>query len=94
MGDGKQSWINEIRDHGYCIDGYYYWIVRINSKDAERARGIKEMTWSGYSTTGERSSVQPGSQKGCGRGQSIPMRAPPSTIPWASPARRPTGEGA
>jgi molybdopterin guanine dinucleotide-containing S/N-oxide reductase-like protein len=41
MGDGKRSWINDIRDHRILIDGYYYWIVRINSKDAH-ARGIKE----------------------------------------------------
>jgi trimethylamine-N-oxide reductase (cytochrome c) len=41
MGDGKQSWINDIKDHRVLIDGYYYWIVRINPKDAE-ARGIKE----------------------------------------------------
>jgi trimethylamine-N-oxide reductase (cytochrome c) len=41
MGDGKDSWINDIKDHRIPIDGYYYWIVRINSKDAE-ARGIKE----------------------------------------------------
>jgi molybdopterin guanine dinucleotide-containing S/N-oxide reductase-like protein len=41
MGDGKQSWLNDIWDHRVCIDGYYYWIVRINSKDAE-LRGIGE----------------------------------------------------
>ncbi len=41
MGDGKRSWINDIKDHRILIDGYYYWIVRINSKDAH-ARGIKE----------------------------------------------------
>ena len=35
MGDGKQSWLNEIWDHRVCIDGYYYWIIRINSKDAK-----------------------------------------------------------
>ncbi|MFQ6121450.1 MAG: molybdopterin-dependent oxidoreductase [Dehalococcoidales bacterium] len=41
MGDAKESWINEIKDHRVLIDGYYYWIVRINSKDAAD-RGIKE----------------------------------------------------
>jgi trimethylamine-N-oxide reductase (cytochrome c) len=41
MGDGKQSWLNEIKDHRTRIDGYYYWIVRINSKDGE-AREIGE----------------------------------------------------
>ncbi|MBA7586743.1 Pyrogallol hydroxytransferase large subunit [subsurface metagenome] len=41
MGDAKESWINEIKDHRVLIDGYYYWIIRINPKDAEE-RGIKE----------------------------------------------------
>jgi len=41
MGDGKDSIVNDIKDHRVLIDGYYYWIVRINSKDAQ-ARGIKE----------------------------------------------------
>jgi molybdopterin guanine dinucleotide-containing S/N-oxide reductase-like protein len=41
MGDGKDSIINDVKDHRVLIDGYYYWIARINSKDAE-VRGIKE----------------------------------------------------
>jgi molybdopterin guanine dinucleotide-containing S/N-oxide reductase-like protein len=41
MGDGKDSWVNDIKDHRVLIDGYYYWIVRINPKDAA-ARGIEE----------------------------------------------------
>jgi trimethylamine-N-oxide reductase (cytochrome c) len=41
MGDGKDSIINDIKDHRILIDGYYYWIVRINSQDAE-ARGVRE----------------------------------------------------
>jgi len=41
MGDGKDSITNDIQDHRVLIDGYYYWIVRINSKDAQ-ARGIKQ----------------------------------------------------
>jgi len=41
MGDAKGGWINEIKDHRVLIDGYYYWIIRINPKDAEE-RGIKE----------------------------------------------------
>ena len=40
MGDGKDSTINDIKDHRVLIDGYYYWIVRINGQDAE-ARGLK-----------------------------------------------------
>ncbi|MFC1908385.1 molybdopterin-dependent oxidoreductase [Chloroflexota bacterium] len=35
MGDAKTSWINEVKDHRVLVDGSYYWIVRINSKDAE-----------------------------------------------------------
>jgi trimethylamine-N-oxide reductase (cytochrome c) len=41
MGDAKDSVINDVKDHRVLIDGYYYWIVRINSKDAQ-ARDISE----------------------------------------------------
>lgn len=41
MGDGKDSFMNDVKDHRILIEGYYYWIVRINTKDAER-REIKE----------------------------------------------------
>jgi len=41
MGDGKDSVINDIKDHRVLIDGWYYWVARINAGDAE-ARGIKE----------------------------------------------------
>jgi trimethylamine-N-oxide reductase (cytochrome c) len=40
MGDGKHSWVNDIKDHRVLINGYYYWVVRINPKDAA-IRGIK-----------------------------------------------------
>ena len=40
-GDGKDSAINDIKDHRVLIDGYYYWIARLNSDDAA-IRGIKE----------------------------------------------------
>jgi trimethylamine-N-oxide reductase (cytochrome c) len=39
-GDGKDSILNDIEDHRVRVDGYYYWVARINSRDAER-RGIK-----------------------------------------------------
>ena len=40
MGDAKESWMNEVKDHRILKeDGYYYWIVRINAKDAAE-RGI------------------------------------------------------
>ncbi|MFH1834524.1 MAG: molybdopterin dinucleotide binding domain-containing protein, partial [bacterium] len=36
----KDSWSNEIKDHRMLKDdGHYYWIMRINAKDAA-ARGI------------------------------------------------------
>ncbi|SDO35236.1 molybdopterin-dependent oxidoreductase [Desulforhopalus singaporensis] len=43
MFDGKDSIINDVREHRTLIDGYYYWIVRINSVDA-RERGIADNT--------------------------------------------------
>ena len=39
MNDGKGSCVNDVKDHRVLIDGYYYWIVRMNNKDA-MARGI------------------------------------------------------
>lgn len=41
LGDGKDSVINDIQDHRRLIDGYYYWIARINATDA-KARGISD----------------------------------------------------
>ncbi|MDR1815700.1 MAG: molybdopterin-dependent oxidoreductase [Clostridiales Family XIII bacterium] len=41
MGDGKDAFMNDIKDHRVRVDGHDYWIIRINTKDAE-ARGIKE----------------------------------------------------
>lgn len=34
MGDGKDSMVNDVKDHRLFINGYYYWIVRINAQDA------------------------------------------------------------
>jgi trimethylamine-N-oxide reductase (cytochrome c) len=39
MFDGKDSILCDVKDHRVLLDGYYYWIVRINSGDAA-ARGI------------------------------------------------------
>jgi trimethylamine-N-oxide reductase (cytochrome c) len=33
--------LNDVKDHRVLIDGYYYWIARINSRDAA-SRGIEE----------------------------------------------------
>ena len=40
LSDGKDSSVNDIKEHRVCVDGYYYWVIRINSEDAA-ARGIK-----------------------------------------------------
>ncbi len=40
VGDGKESWINEIKDHRVLKeDGRSYWIIRLNNEDA-KARDI------------------------------------------------------
>ena len=39
--DGKDSYLNDVKDHRVEIDGYYYWIMRINPQDAA-ARGIQD----------------------------------------------------
>lgn len=42
MNDGKGCWVNEIPEHRVkARDGYYYWVIRINPKDA-RKRGIDD----------------------------------------------------
>ena len=41
LSDGKQSAVNDIEEHRVLIDGYYYWVMRINSEDA-KGRGIKQ----------------------------------------------------
>jgi anaerobic selenocysteine-containing dehydrogenase len=40
VGDAKECWSNEIKDHRVLVDGHYYWIMRLNPVDAV-ARGIK-----------------------------------------------------
>ncbi len=42
MGDGKDGWAADIEDHRELKDdGWYYWLIRINSEDAG-ARGIAD----------------------------------------------------
>ncbi|MBW1996819.1 MAG: molybdopterin-dependent oxidoreductase [Deltaproteobacteria bacterium] len=41
MGDAKESFVNDIKDHRVLVNGYYYWIIIINSRDAEE-RGIRD----------------------------------------------------
>ena len=59
MGDGKDCWSNDIKDHRVLkVDGHYYWIIRLNTKDAA-ARGIADGDLVGPSTTAVRSSWPP-----------------------------------
>jgi anaerobic selenocysteine-containing dehydrogenase len=39
QGDGKDSFLRNIEDHRVRVDGYYYWIVRMNAENAKE-RGI------------------------------------------------------
>jgi trimethylamine-N-oxide reductase (cytochrome c) len=39
--DGKNSAVNQVEDHRACIDGHYFWLLRLNPDDAE-ARGIRQ----------------------------------------------------
>lgn len=41
MFDAKDGFVNDVKEHRVLVDGYYYWIVRINPVDAE-ARGIRQ----------------------------------------------------
>jgi trimethylamine-N-oxide reductase (cytochrome c) len=41
MGDGKDGFINDISEHRKLVDGYLYWIFRMNPADAE-ARGLEQ----------------------------------------------------
>ena len=42
MGDGKQTWMNEVKDHRVLkADGHQYWIMRLNPGDAA-ARGVAD----------------------------------------------------
>jgi len=40
QGDGKDSFLNNIPEHRILVDGYYYWVIRLNPEDAAK-RGIK-----------------------------------------------------
>ncbi|HJW74978.1 MAG TPA: molybdopterin-dependent oxidoreductase [Thermoleophilia bacterium] len=42
MGDSKESWLNEVKDHRVLLDdGHYYYVMRVNARDAA-ARGIAD----------------------------------------------------
>jgi molybdopterin guanine dinucleotide-containing S/N-oxide reductase-like protein len=40
-GDGKDSTVNDIKDHRILVDGYYYWTLKMNRIDA-KDRGLKQ----------------------------------------------------
>ena len=40
QGDGKDTFLNDIEEHRVLVNGYYYWVIRINPKDAQN-RNIK-----------------------------------------------------
>jgi trimethylamine-N-oxide reductase (cytochrome c) len=41
MGDAKDSFLNDVKDHRVEVDGHYYWVFRMNEADAAE-RGIKD----------------------------------------------------
>jgi trimethylamine-N-oxide reductase (cytochrome c) len=41
QGDGKDSFLLNIEDHRVKVEGYYYWIIRLNAEDAAQ-RGISK----------------------------------------------------
>ena len=44
QGDGKDTFLNDIKDHRVLVDGHYYWIIRINGEDAaERGIGMHDL---------------------------------------------------
>ncbi len=40
MCDGMDSTVNDIEEHRVLVDGYYYWVIRMNADDAA-ARGLR-----------------------------------------------------
>jgi trimethylamine-N-oxide reductase (cytochrome c) len=39
--DGKGSFINDIEEHRYPVDGHHYWVLRMNPADAAQ-RGLAQ----------------------------------------------------
>ena len=95
MGDGKQSWMNEVKDHRVLdADGHYYWIMRLNPGDAA-ARGIADGDL--IRAFNDRGSVILAAQvteRRARRAWCTPTRAAPTTCPWASPAAPPSAPAA
>jgi trimethylamine-N-oxide reductase (cytochrome c) len=90
MGDGKDSIVNDVKDHRVLIDGYYYWIVRINSKDAA-SRNISSNDLVKVTTTAGQWSAPPRSPSACRRERCTPTSQPRITSRWVNLAIRRTG---
>ncbi len=53
MFDGKDGFVNDVKDHRVLIDDYYYWIVRVNSKDALKRNIVHNSLVRLYNDRGE-----------------------------------------
>ena len=74
------------------IDGHHYWIMRLNSKDAE-ARGIEEATWCGPSTIAATSFWPRRSPNASPPAPCTATSRAPTTCRWASPGYSPDTAG-
>ena len=95
QGDGKQSFLNDIPDHRIKVDGYHYWILRMNPRDAA-ARGIKDRDL--VKVYNDRGAVicaaKLTERSGCRAASATATNRRRSTIRWASPASRSTAAAA
>ena len=90
QGDGKDSFLLNIEDHRVKVDGYYYWIMRLNAEDAAE-RGIKKHDL--VKVFNDRGAVICARcrRSGCRAACATATSRRRSTIRWASPASRSTG---
>jgi len=87
QGDGKDSFLLNIEDHRVKVDGYYYWIVRMNVQDAAE-RGIKKhCSGQGPQRSRRRDLRRPCRPSGCRAASVTAMNPRRSTNPWASPGK-------
>ena len=94
QGDGKDSFLLNIADHRVNVDGYYYWVLRLNAEDAA-ARGIKKHDLvKVYNDRGAVICAALPTQRLAARRLPRLRIPPPSTIRWASPANRSTAAAA
>ena len=52
QGDGKDAYINDIRDHRILVDGHFYWTLRLNDQDARRTGHRNEPADQGVQSPG------------------------------------------